>query len=312
MSTSTISTTIYHAGELAVQQRAGSAEQAQRNGRVVGNSIIPGAIKFVKTQPFVVIGSVSQRRDVWASMLVGRTGFATAQPHTLEVDLSRVRRIEADPLWRNLVDDPRAGILAIDLGSRARLRINGRVEFPIDEQLVLHVDQAFPNCPQYIQRRIYRPDLDQKSETQSTAGTTLTDEQKQWISRADTLFVASEHPTGGLDASHRGGNPGFIQVLDSARIRIPDYSGNGMFNTLGNFAVNPRAGLLIPDFEEGRTLQLTGTAVVQWDRSDPQNETGGTGRFWEFMIERSIQIDRSLPGATEFLDYSPHNPIEAT
>jgi hypothetical protein len=82
-----------------------------------------------------------------------------------------------------------------------------------------------------------------------------------------------------------------------------------MFNTLGNFAVNPRAGLLIPDFENGRTLQLTGRADVHWDVEDPHNETGGTSRFWDFAVERWIQIERSLPVPTEFLDYSPHNPV---
>jgi hypothetical protein len=82
-----------------------------------------------------------------------------------------------------------------------------------------------------------------------------------------------------------------------------------MFNTLGNFAVNPRSGLLIPDFENGRTLQLTGRAEVQWEVEDSHNETGGTGRFWDFTVDRWIQIDNSLPGATEFLEYSPHNPL---
>ena len=285
-------------------------EQARSNGRVIGNTIIPGAIKFTKKQPFVVMGSVDQQQNLWASIIVGSTGFITAEPHALDIDVSRLLRIDADPVWQNLVDDPRIGILVIDLRSRARLRVNGRVSFRADDQLHVDVEQAYPNCPQYIQRRNYRPDLDQESRFESEAGTTSNcTNNKQWIASADTLFVASEHPSSGLDASHRGGNPGFIQVLDSTRLRIPDYSGNGMFNTLGNFAVNPRAGILIPDFENGRTLQLTGRAEVHWDVPDPHNETGGTGRYWEFTVDRWIQIDRSLPGATEFLDYSPHNPV---
>lgn len=308
MSTRTIPPAIYHEGELVVQRRAGASEQARSNGRVIGSTIIPGAIKFVTKQSFVVIGSAGQQQNVWASIVVGRTGFVTAEPTTLDIDISQVMRIDADPLWRNLVDDPRVGILVIDLRSRARLRVNGRVRF-LAGHLHLDVEQAYPNCPQYIQRRSYRPDLDRASSATSVVGATLTHEHEQWIARADTLFVASEHPSTGLDASHRGGNPGFIRVLDSARLRIPDYSGNGMFNTLGNFAVNPRAGLLIPDFENGRTLQLTGRAKVQWDIEDPHNETGGTRRYWDFAIDRWIQIDRSLPGATEFLDYSPHNPV---
>lgn len=81
-----------------------------------------------------------------------------------------------------------------------------------------------------------------------------------------------------------------------------------MFNTLGNFAANPHAGLVIPDFEGGRTLQLTGRAEIMWDVEDPKNETGGTRRYWDFEIERWIQIENGLPGTSEFFDYAPHNP----
>ena len=302
---------VFHEGEAAVQERAGAATQARNNSRVIGDAIVPGAIKFTKKQPFVVMGSVDQQHNLWASVVVGRTGFMTAQPYALDLDLSQALRIEADPLWQSVAGDRRVGILVIDLRSRARLRVNGRASFPADNRLHVDVEQAYPNCPQYIQRRNYRPAHEQETSSVSVTGTDLNAEQQQWIANADTLFVASEHPSSGLDASHRGGNPGFIRIVNQARLRIPDYAGNGMFNTLGNFAVNPRAGLLIPDFENGRTLQLTGRTEVLWDIEDPHNETGGTGRFWDFEVERWVQIDNSLPGSTEFLDYSQHNPVAA-
>ena len=65
---------------------------------------------------------------------------------------------------------------------------------------------------------------------------------------------------------------------------------------------------MTPDFEQGRTLQLTGRAEILWDREDTNNETGGTQRYWDFKIDRWVQIENSLPGSVEFLDYSPHNP----
>ncbi|MCG8448316.1 MAG: pyridoxamine 5'-phosphate oxidase family protein, partial [Pirellulales bacterium] len=163
-------------------------------------------------------------------------------------------------------------------------------------------------CPQYIQRRNYRPSSHAETEAVAESGTTLHDQLQQWIASADTLFVASEHPQHGVDASHRGGNPGFLQVLSASQLRIPDYAGNGMFNTLGNFAVNPRAGIIIPDFENGRTLQLTGHVDILWDHDDPENNSGGTRRYWDFHIDRWVQTENALPGSVEFLDYSPHNP----
>lgn len=299
---------IYHEGELAVQERAGAVAQARSNGRVIANAIIPGAIRFAKKQPFLVLASVDAEKAPWASILVGRTGFITAQPRSVDIDLSEALRINDDPLWGNLAHDPRIGMLVIDLRSRARLRVNGRVSFPEDGQLHVDVEQAYPNCPQYIQRRHYRPNQALYTPSTSESGTVLNSEQQQWIAHADTLFVASEHSGSGVDASHRGGNPGFVQIVNAKQLRIPDYAGNSMFNTLGNFAVNPWAGLLIPDFEHGKALQLSGRAEVVWDFEDPHNATGGTGRYWDFYIDQWIQTVGSLPGDSEFLDYSPFNP----
>jgi predicted pyridoxine 5'-phosphate oxidase superfamily flavin-nucleotide-binding protein len=75
--------------------------------------------------------------------------------------------------------------------------------------------------------------------------------QQRLIREADTFFIASSHRDGGADASHRGGNPGFVHVLNETKLIWPDYSGNGMFQTLGNLAIDPRAGLLFMDFESG-------------------------------------------------------------
>src|SRR5205823_487645 len=98
--------------------------------------------------------------------------------------------------------------------------------------------------------------------------------QKQFIESADTLFLGSVHPEHGADASHRGGLPGFVQVIDDTHVSFPDYAGNNMFNTLGNIAVNPAVGLLFFDFESGRTLQLTGSASVDWDKGRAREYRG--------------------------------------
>lgn len=147
------------------------------------------------------------------------------------------------------------------------------------------------------------------SSRKSGAAAQGTDELQQWLTTADTMFVSSQHPEHGVDASHRGGGTGFIRVLSPSRLRIPDYSSNGMFNTLGNFEANPRAGILVADFENGRTLQLTGHPEVLWNMDDVAGVTGGTRRYWDFAVDRWTRIDGALPGVTEFLDYSPHNPM---
>ena len=88
------------------------------------------------------------------------------------------------------------------------------------------------------------------------------------VARADTFFIASQFSEGGgdwtegIDVSHRGGPPGFVLVAHETALLFPDYSGNCMFNTLGNLLINPRCGLLFVDFDSGDTLQLTGEAEI--------------------------------------------------
>src|SRR4030095_14952481 len=70
--------------------------------------------------------------------------------------------------------------------------------------------------------------------------TALTESQRLAIERADTLFIASVHADAGADASHRGGQPGFVRGLGERRLVSPDYAGNNMFQTLGNIAAPTR------------------------------------------------------------------------
>lgn len=114
-------------------------------------------------------------------------------------------------------------------------------------------------------------------------GETLSDGLIEWIRGADTFFVASAHLDGPADVSHRGGRPGFVEFKDSV-LCIPDYAGNNMFSTLGNFALNPRAGLVFVDFESDRRLQITGNVRLDLE----SGETGCTGRWWEFTPRKWV------------------------
>jgi hypothetical protein len=281
------------------------------NGGALSSQIPAGAIPFVAQQPMVIVASISREDSVWASVLLGEPGFLQAEgARGVILDTSSPRSAPDDPLWRNLQENPHVGLLVIELGSRRRLRVNGRVSSSTDGRLSIDVGTAYPNCPKYIQRRHWKLPAQAKNGDFTTAchGTMLTSEHRGWIARADTLFVASAHPEQGADASHRGGRPGFVQFLDSQTLRIPDYAGNNMFNSLGNFESFPHAGLAFVDFEQGRLLQLTGRPVIHWDIADPDGRTGGSGRFWDFEVEAWRESALALRLEWEFLDYSPLLP----
>lgn len=318
---------MFHEGERAVQLRAGEAAMAERNGRMLSDTVMAGARPFIAQQFMLVAGSVGDDGALWASMLFGQPGFAgTDSGDSILLRCPERERDQADPFWRNIAANGRIGLLFIELATRRRFRVNGRVVRSDALGLEVAVLEAYPNCPKYIQRRELRgtgpagglpvaaasalagaSTVSGASMLAGGAGA-LPPEVADIVRRADTLFVASAHPEQGLDASHRGGHGGFVRVLADGTLRVPDYKGNSMFNTLGNFCANPRAGVVVPDFDGGRLLQISGAVDILWDLGDEAGQTGGTNRFWEFQPEHWIL--RGMPQHLEwdFRDPSPFNP----
>ncbi|QDE37748.1 pyridoxamine 5'-phosphate oxidase [Luteibacter pinisoli] len=299
----------FHDGERAVQRRAGEEAIADHRIGLIHDSVIGGARPFIAAQFMVALGSVDPAGRVWASILFGKPGFAHTQDGSvIEIDIPASRRDVDDPLWGNIQANKPLGILFIELGSRRRYRVNGLVSRLDDERIWISVREAFPNCPKYIQRRHLRSLDAPDGISQSVTGSTLCGTVEDIVRSADTFFLASHHVADGADVSHRGGDRGFIHVVDKGTLRFPDYPGNSLYNTLGNLQVDPRAGICIPDFVNGRLLQLTGTASLEWDQIDPGDESGGTRRFVTFTVGGWILRDAMPKAAWEYGDSSPFNP----
>ncbi len=92
---------------------------------------------------------------------------------------------------------------------------------------------------------------------------------------------------------------------------IPDYLGNFHFNTLGNFLLNPKAGLLFIDFENGHILTLTGTVEILWDSPDT-NYFEGAERLWQFRIDHGHWIKNVLPLRWKLGEYSSNSALTGT
>lgn len=299
----------FHQGELEAQKKVGVDKIAEGNGRMINDRIPNGALKFIDKQPMFIVSSLDNEKNIWTSILAGKPGFLTAlDEQNVKIDLSAIVSSRLDPFWENINNNPNVGMLFIELATRRRLRINGSVSIS-DKHIIVSVKQAYPNCPKYIQRReIELTNNNTGLDILKNRGTTLTDDLRKWIKSADTFFVGSANEKDELDASHRGGSPGFIKILDNNTLQIPDYQGNSMFNTLGNFIANPKAGLLFVDFQSGKTLQLIGNVEIVWDEDGAQELTGQTRRLWKFYITEWLEVN-SLNGINwNFIDYSPFNP----
>jgi predicted pyridoxine 5'-phosphate oxidase superfamily flavin-nucleotide-binding protein len=92
---------------------------------------------------------------------------------------------------------------------------------------------------------------------------TLGDSDREFVERADMFFLATADDRGQPNCSYKGGDPGFVHVLDERTLAFPNYDGNGMYLSMGNIAANPKVGMLFIDFEKGHRLRLNGTATIE-------------------------------------------------
>ena len=185
--------------------------------------------------------------------------------------------------WKTPLDHgTQLGLLGIELETRRRNRVNGRITASDNRRVSFEVDQSFGNCPQYIHPRTFTRVQPEKIAARRAAA--LSASMREWISNADTFFIASGHhgndASGGMDASHRGGDPGFVDVESASRLVFPDYAGNNHFNTIGNLVLDPRAGLLFVDFDGGGLLQLTGRTTIDWDSPAVARYPGARRLVW--------------------------------
>ena len=196
--------------------------------------------------------------------------------------------------------------------------------------MTFQVDQSFGNCPQYIKPRHIQQKVgnvatapgattndgntnesmkqdgscllvgDAASQKQQKRRPNhLSEEQMAKIRQAETIFVATGYrdhshdghdPRYGNDASHRGGPAGFVRVTNARTLMLPDFSGNGHYNTIGNLVVDDRIGVAFPDYETGAMIQITGRAKIHYDAKAAAAFYPGAERLLEIQIDQVNQL----------------------
>lgn len=274
----------WHEGERLLQRSVGLEERMDEIGRKVIRSYMPDQHRdFFAQLPFVVAGAVDPQGMPWATLRAGEPGFLhSPDPHSLTMELPRVAQ---DPADAGMEEGDAIGLLGIELHTRRRNRLNGTLRRGAGARAVLKVVESFGNCPQYITLR------DTEQGPQGTQAELLPelDDAAQWlIASASTFFVATYSDEGErrVDVSHRGGEPGFVQLEEDGSLIVPDYEGNRFFSTLGNILLNGKAGLVFVDFETGGLLQMSGDAELIFD---------GERRSWRFRPRRIVWRPEALP-----------------
>jgi len=294
----------FHKGERAIQSKLGVRDRMEKFGKMVIRDHMPEQHReFYTKLPYLIVGHADKDGNPWASILFKKQElvYSSDDKHII----INTNPIDGDPLQNTLINrakkgiPTKLGILGIELNTRRRNRLAVHVTDYSDHKIRCKVDQAFGNCPKYIQsRELTFAEVNNQRLIPHNL-TSLDFQAINLIENSDTFFIASylngdiSDANKGVDVSHRGGNPGFVKVNNNI-LTIPDYQGNNHFNTLGNILENPLAGLLFIDFISGNILMLTGKAQIIWG-SDEIKEYDGAQRLLKFTLIKGVTIKKALP-----------------
>ncbi|PYH45096.1 putative oxidoreductase, FAD-binding [Aspergillus saccharolyticus JOP 1030-1] len=241
---------------------------------------------LLRTAPLLAIGTTDREGRPWTSIWGGEKGFARPTSQTT-VELSAPVDGRHDPVADILLKSPGGDVinserrtklmsgLVFDLENRRRVKLHGRTtEGSLDSNsgldqvelahLTLHIDASLGNCPKYMNKKQIIPALpDPKPVSNSPQLPPLA---VDLLNRADCFFMSSSHGMTDMDTNIRGGSPGFVRLVSNephgAVFAYPEYSGNRLYQTLGNLQTDPRAGYVFPDFETGNALYVTGETRI--------------------------------------------------
>lgn len=300
----------FHRGEQYAQTRLGIRDKMENIGRRLIRPSMPDQHRaFYEQLPFLMVGSADAQGRPWASILTGSPNFVTS-PDEVTLNI-QTQPLPGDPLNDGLHKNADIGLLGIDLETRRRNRVNGKIEAISADGFSVAVSQSFGNCPQYIQTRQLEWLPERPAAVESVQRLTrLTSSMLQMIAKADTLFIATRFAEGaaslnqGIDVSHRGGKPGFVRIEEERTFIFPNFSGNSFYNTLGNLVLVPRVGILVLNFEAGHLLSITGHADVVWEGKEVQAFQGAE-QLVRITADEIVYLPAALPFRWSFREYSP-------
>ncbi len=122
---------------------------------------------------------------------------------------------------------------------------------------------------------------------------TITDDDRAFIERMDMFFLATADSEGRPQCSYKGGEPGFVRILDDHTLAFPNYDGNGMYLSTGNILLNPHVGMLFIDFTSERPSRLRVNGIASIDDSDELTSSYAEAQF--IVRVRATQVFPNCP-----------------
>ncbi|KAJ4983679.1 oxidoreductase [Stagonosporopsis vannaccii] len=307
--------------------------------------LTPQASFMLQRAPLLAIGTLDAESRPWTTVWGGAPGFS----EPIGGDFVGTRTLvdsKYDPVVQSLIGGAEKGEmlqpkgdgkmlagLAIDLVTRKRVKIAGKMaagtvrEVDIETgdsgalpddvpktqdqiQLVTKIEESMGNCPKYLNQYELKPALVTSKLLHEGPG--LSSEGRALIDKADMFFLSTA-TANDMDTNHRGGPPGFVRSISPTCIIYPEYSGNRLYQSLGNLQMNPRIGLTFPDYETGSVLYTTGEAEILVG-NDAAQLLPGTNLAVKINLTSTKLISQGLPfrGTLKLNGHSPYNPLLRT
>ncbi|KZL76278.1 oxidoreductase FAD-binding domain-containing protein [Colletotrichum tofieldiae] len=321
----------FHPGELALHDLL----KVPRHSNPTAAGLPPSYGARIAASPLLALGTLDGQGRPWTTLWGGEAG-AVARPIAEDVlgARSRVDVID-DPVLSALwgVGDEGKGVkdgevvqpglegdggklvagLGIDLITRDRVKFAGRMVAGAvnggEVQIAVKVEESLGNCPKYLNKKdVTARDSIEKGRVEK--GLPLGEGALEVVRRADMVFLTSGYE-GSMDTNHRGGSRGFVRVArnDAGGVDIiyPEFSGNRLYQTLGNLKANPLVGVAIPDFETSDVLYLTGSASILVGK-DAAAHLPHTKLAVKITVAAAVFVESGLPFVGTPLEASPYNP----
>ncbi|KAJ9162417.1 Oxidoreductase [Coniochaeta hoffmannii] len=273
----------WHPGEVAVHKLL---NVPSHGGKPNSRGMPPSYGHRIATSPLVAFGACDEQGRPWTTVLGGERGFSRPIQQGFLGAKTLVDR-KHDPVVEALLGPAPAegellqrevplSALSVDLENRDRVKIAGRLVAGLinsqggagsgvgEVELAVLVKETLGNCPKYMNKKVIRAHL--PSPELVSDALPLPQAALDLIEKADMFFLTTTHGDA-MDTNHRGGPPGFVRVARNAPeaevvLVYPEYSGNRLYESLGNLYLNPKIGVAIPDFDTSDVLYLTGTASI--------------------------------------------------
>ncbi|KAH0559164.1 hypothetical protein GP486_004302 [Trichoglossum hirsutum] len=293
--------------------------------------LTPRAGQILTISPLLALGTLDQNNNPWTTVWGGESGFSRPTGQSVITVRTLVDRA-FDPVVEALSgkgegiakvakegEGMMVGGLGIFLERRIRVKLFGRTiagtvkrtEVGKGEmELFVRIEQSLGNCPKYLNsKKIYPALPDPKLVSDSLP---LPQKALDLVAKADLFFISSSNHLSDMDTNHRGGPPGFVRSItnsleDGTVFVYPEYSGNQLYQTLGNLQTTPRAGIVFPDFDTGDVLYVTGTTEILMgknaDKLLPRSNLAV-----KVTVTAARFVEKGLAFRGELGERSPYNP----